>query len=101
MNVEKCQKHLIIFFIFRSYYNKPCESSFELCKHVMEKTGENNPSIVDYMLSTIATGYTALHCAAEMGCLDVARLIVNRMNYDIFGLGEARAISDILQSCFT
>ena len=23
------------------------------------------------------------------------------MNYDIFGLGEARAISDILQSCFT
>ena len=22
-------------------------------------------------------------------------------NYDIFGLGEARAISDILQSCFT
>ena len=23
------------------------------------------------------------------------------MNYDIFGLGEARAISDILQGCFT
>jgi hypothetical protein len=23
------------------------------------------------------------------------------MNYDLFGLGEARAISDILQSCFT
>ena len=23
------------------------------------------------------------------------------MKYDIFGLGEARAISDILQSCFT
>ena len=79
MNIEKCQKHVIIFFIFRSYYNKPCESSFELCKHVMEKTGENNPSIVDHMLCTIATGYTALHCAAEMGCLDVARLIMNRI----------------------
>ena len=25
----------------------------------------------------------------------------NSMNYDIFGLGEARAIWDILQSCFT
>ena len=24
-----------------------------------------------------------------------------QMKYDIFGLGEARAISDILQSCFT
>ena len=23
------------------------------------------------------------------------------MNYDLFGLGEARAISEILQSCFT
>ena len=66
-----------IFFIFRSY--SKVLISFELCKHVMEKTGENNPCIVDHMLSTIATGYSALHCAAEFGCLDVARLIINRI----------------------
>ena len=27
--------------------------------------------------------------------------ILSPMNYDLFGLGEARAISAILQSCFT
>ena len=31
----------------------------------------------------------------EIGCIGYA------MNYDLFGLGEATAISDILQSCFT
>ena len=36
------------------------------------------------------------------GCLsNSSDSFTNSMNYDIFGLGEARAISDILQSCFT
>ena len=55
------------------------EGSSELCKHVMEKTGENNPSIVNHIPSTTATGYTALHFAAQFGYLDAARLIINRI----------------------
>jgi hypothetical protein len=37
------------------------------------------------------------------GCAGLLRCgkATNAMNYDLFGLGEARAISDILQSCFT
>ena len=55
------------------------EGSSELCKYVMEKTGENNPSIVNHTLSTTATGYTALHFAAQFGYLDLARLIINKI----------------------
>ena len=55
------------------------EGSSELCKNVMEKTGESNPSIVNHISSKTATGYTALHFAAQFGYLDVARLIINRI----------------------
>ena len=55
--------------------------SYEFCKHVIEKTGENNPSIVNHINSIksikIATGYTALHFVAEHGLLDVAKLIID------------------------
>ena len=57
------------------------EGSLELCKYVMEKTGENNPSIVKHIdlikSIKIATGYTALHFVAEYGNLDVAKLIID------------------------
>ena len=61
------------------------EGSLELCKHIIEKTGENNPSIVKKVpfrfKSGIGTytGYTALHFAAEHGYLDVAKLIIDRV----------------------
>jgi hypothetical protein len=59
------------------------EGSYELCKHVIEKTGGNNPSIVNHINSIksikIATGYTALHFVAEHGLLDVAKLIIDRV----------------------
>ena len=59
------------------------EGSLELCKHIIEKTGEKNPSIAHQVLSfhglplpTIHR-YTALHFAAEHGCLDIAKLIID------------------------
>ena len=59
------------------------EGSFELCKHVIEKTGENNPIIVKHInlikSIKIATGHTALHLLAEHGSLDVAKLIIDRV----------------------
>ena len=61
------------------------EGSIELCKHVIEKTGEHNPSIVKNIPLLLvggyatATGYTTLHFAAEHGYLDVAKLIINRV----------------------
>jgi ankyrin repeat protein len=60
------------------------EGSLELCKHVIKKTWENNPSIVHHFhLRTgflrITTGYTALHFVAEFGYLDVASLIIKQI----------------------
>ena len=61
------------------------EGSIELCKHVIEKTGENNPTIVKHVKYqfisgyAIITGYTVLHFAAEHGYLDVAKLIIDRV----------------------
>ena len=55
------------------------EGCFELCKHVLDKTGENNPSIVNHIPILIITGYTALHFSAEIGRLDLAKLIMNRI----------------------
>ena len=57
------------------------EGSLELCKHIIEKTGEKNPSmlykIVRGGLLETQTGYTALHFAAEYGYLNAAKLIIN------------------------
>ena len=59
------------------------EGSLELCKHIIEKTGEKNPSIshqkpsLDGPPTTDLTGYTALHFAAQHGYLDVAKLIID------------------------
>ena len=55
------------------------EGCFELCKHVLEKTAENNPSIVIHISIPIVTGYTLLHFSAEIGNLDLAKLIMNRI----------------------
>ena len=61
------------------------EGSLELCKHVIEKTGENNPIIVKHVPcrfvngNAIYTEYTALHFAAEHGYLEVAKLIIDRV----------------------
>ena len=57
------------------------EGSLELCKHIIEKTGEKNPTadyqIMKFGLLETVTGYTALHFAAEYGYLDAAKLIIN------------------------
>ena len=59
------------------------EGSYELCKHVIVKTGDNNPSIVNHINSIksikFATGYTALHFVAEHGLLDVAKFIIDKV----------------------
>jgi ankyrin repeat protein len=61
------------------------KGSYELCTHVIKKTAENNPSIVNHINSIksikIVTGYTALHFVAEHGLLDVAKLIIARVEY--------------------
>jgi hypothetical protein len=58
------------------------ECSLELCKHIIEKTGEKNPSIALHIVSLhglpkILTEYTALHFAAENGYFDIAKLIID------------------------
>ena len=56
------------------------EGSIEFCKYVLQKTGDNNPSIDNHINRfPTATGYTVLHFVAEFGCVDVARLIINRL----------------------
>ena len=58
------------------------EGSFELCRHIIEKTGEKNPSIAHHIVSLhglpkTLTKCTALHFAAENGHLDIAKLIID------------------------
>ena len=57
------------------------EGSVDLCKHIIEKTGDKNPSILYQIMRSgqleTQTGYTALHFTAEYGYLYVAKLIMN------------------------
>ena len=58
------------------------EGSLELCRHIIEKTGEKNPSIAHHIVSLhglpkILTEYTALHFAAENGYFDIVKLIID------------------------